>query len=293
MNALWAAAYSFFKILAPVMDAGTLATLRFGLAGVVIVLAWGWLPGKMPRGRDLLRAAAMGVIVFVAAPRLQVAGVQQGRAGDAAILMAFDPVIAAVAATLFLRERVHLRRWMGFALGFAGVATLAEFWRPGFRLPSVIADAMILTSFVCESAYSVIGCRLLDRSHPLKLLATSLLLGSVVNLLFNGASAIRAIGRMSVMDWSAMAYLVIVCTVVGYALWFYAIRQMPVNLVATTVFMQPVAGVIFALLLLGEAPRWSQMGGAVFIVAGMLISLRRDKAPTNPSRCSLMAVVPE
>lgn len=277
MNALWAAAYSCFKLLAPVMDAGTLATLRFGFSGILMAFVWRWLPGRGPKGGDLVRAVVMGAVVFVAAPRLQVAGVQLGKAGDAAILMAFDPVIAAVAAALFLRERIRPRSWIGFGLGIAGVATLAEVWRPDFRLPSLSANLLILASFVCESAYSVMGKKLIHHSHPLKVLAVALLSSTAMNLMLSSESAGRAILDCATLDWLAMAYLVVICTVVGYALWFFAIRQIPINVVATTVFMQPIAGVIFALLLIGERPRWSQLGGTVFICMGMLISLRNTR----------------
>ena len=78
MNFFWAGAYSAFKALAPQLDAGGVTTLRFGLAAVALVACWPWLPGQSPRGRDLLRTALMGIVVFVFAPRLQVAGVQQG-----------------------------------------------------------------------------------------------------------------------------------------------------------------------------------------------------------------------
>src|ERR1044071_3141222 len=94
MNFLWAGAYSAFKALAPQLDAGGVTTLRYGLAAVALVACWPWLPGLAPRGRDLVQTALMGVVVCVCAPRLQVAGVQQGQAGDAAVLVGLEPLIA-------------------------------------------------------------------------------------------------------------------------------------------------------------------------------------------------------
>lgn len=281
MNVLWAAAYPLFKLLAPVLDAGTLATTRFGLAAVLIATCWRWLPGRAPKGTELLRTLLMGVIVFCAAPRLQVLGVQLGNAGDAAILMAFDPVIVAVAAALFLREHVPGRTWAGCALGLGGVAVLTEFWQPAFRWSGLAAYALVLASFACESTYTIIGKPLLVRAHPIKLLAVAIVAGTVVNLLLDGGAVARSIPALSPMHWLALGYLVILCTVVGYILWYYAVREMPVNLVALTVFMQPPAGVLFDLLLTGTEPRWSQVGGTACIALGLLVSLRRQTA-ANP-----------
>ncbi len=287
MNVLWAAAYSLFVQLEPVLNAGTLATTRFGFAALIIVLLWRWLPGRAPRGQHLIRALVMGVIVFCAAPRLQVMGVQMGNAGDSAILMAFDPVIVSVAAALFLREHVRGRTWAGCALGLAGVAVLTEFWRPSFQWSGLAAYLLVLSSFVCESTYSVVGKPLLERAHPVKVLACSIVAGTLVNLLFDAGAVAGALPALRMRDWLALAYLVLVCTVVGYALWFYAVRETPVNLVALTVFMQPPAGVLFDYLLNGTPPRWSQLWGSACIGLGLLVSLRRPARsagiPANPT----------
>lgn len=282
MNVLWAAAYALFQLLKEVLDAGTLATSRFGFAAVCLLLLWPWLPGRPPRGRELLRTVLMGIIVFCVAPRLQIAGVQSGSAGDTAILMAFDPVIVSVAAAIFLREHIPARTWLGCLLGFAGVAILTEFWSPDFRWLGLTAYALVLASFVCEAAYSIVGKPLLARAHPVKVLACAVTAGTAVNLVFDGGAVVRALPALNPTHWLALAYLVVVCTVIGYLLWFYAVRAMPVNLVALTVFMQPPAGVLFDLALTGNPPRWSQLWGTACISLGLLASLAR-KAPTAPA----------
>ena len=101
MNGLWGATYSTFKALSPWLDAGGVATWRFGLAGAILLLCWPWLPGLAPRGSALVRTTVMGVLVFVCAPRLQVAAVQRGQASDASILMALAPLIDSVGAAIF------------------------------------------------------------------------------------------------------------------------------------------------------------------------------------------------
>src|SRR5580658_5580408 len=111
MNCLWAVSYAAFKALHPWLDEGGVATLRFGLAAAILLLCWPWLPGRAPRGGFLLRTIIMGIIVFVCAPRLQVAGVQRGKAADASVLMALEPLITSVGAAIFLREPIAPRRW--------------------------------------------------------------------------------------------------------------------------------------------------------------------------------------
>ena len=68
----------------------------------------------------------MGVLVFVVGPRLQVLGVQLGRAGDSSVVVALEPLVAAVAAACFLGERVPAR----VVVHAAGVSV---FWEDGFH----------------------------------------------------------------------------------------------------------------------------------------------------------------
>ena len=281
MNCLWAVSYAAFKVLSPWLDSGGVTTLRFGLAGATLLLCWPWLPGLAPRGRDLVRTMVMGVIALVLAPRLQVAGVQLGKATDASVLIALDPLVSSVGAAIFLREHIAPRRWMGFLLGLTGAVLMAEVWRPGFRLPALTANALILLSFVCEAAYSLMGKPMLARAGLFKVLAIALLAATAVNLSVDGWPTIRAAAAMPPMAWLVVVYLSLICTVVGYSLWFVVIREAEVNVAALTIFIQPVVGAAVAMWWLGESLRWGQLWGSLVIVAGLAIGLPR------PSRRNL------
>ncbi|TAK92557.1 MAG: DMT family transporter [Verrucomicrobia bacterium] len=274
MNCLWAVSYSAFKALP--LDAGGVATLRFGLAGLVLLLAWRWLPGVAPRGGDLVRTVAMGVSVFVFAPRLQVAGVKLGQAADASVLVALEPLVASVGAAIFLREHIGPRRWMGFALGVVGMFVMVGVWRTEFRWPDLTANVLIFLSFFCETSYSIIGKPMLTRASLFKVLTLALLAGTMVNLLIDGGPTYRAALQLPPGGWGIIAYLAVIGTVAGYSLWFIVIREAEVNLAALTVFTQPVVGVIIAVVWLDESLRWGQLWGSLVIVAGLVIGLSRQ-----------------
>jgi drug/metabolite transporter (DMT)-like permease len=279
MNCLWAVSYAAFKFLSPWLDAGGVASLRFGLAGAILWLCWPWLPGPAPRGLDLLRTLLMGLIVFVFAPRLQVAGVQLGHATDASVLMALDPLVSSVGAAIFLREHIAGRRWIGFILGLAGAVLMAEVWRPTFRLPALTANALILLSFTCEAAYSVMGKPVLQTAGLFKVLALALLAGAVVNLSLDGGRTMRAAAAMPPQGWLVLGYLSLICTLAGYSLWWAVIRETEVNVAALTVLIQPIVGAAVAMLWLGESLSWGQLWGSLVIVAGLIIGLPRPPRP--------------
>jgi drug/metabolite transporter (DMT)-like permease len=276
MNFFWAAVYSAYKVIGQSLPTGAIVTLRFGLAGLCLLFAWPWLPGSAPRGRDLALTCCMGVMLFVVGQRLQVYGNQLGRAGDSAVLMAFEPLITSVVAGIFLHEHIGPRRWAGFALGLSGVALLHGVWRPDFQWVGLWPSMIFVSSFVCEAAYSVMGKPIVNRASIMKMLAISLLVGTLANLLIDGRATVGAARGLPVQGWVVLLALATICTAVGYSVWFVVIRECPVNVAALTVFAQSVFGVGLAALWVHEPLHWGQLFGCLTIIAGLVLGLSRQ-----------------
>jgi drug/metabolite transporter (DMT)-like permease len=166
LNFFWAAALSVYKIIGQYLEPGGIVTLRFGLAAVSLLVLWPWLPGAAPGGRDLAKTGALGLIVFVVGHRLQVLGNKLGTASNSSVLVAVEPLMAAVAAAIFLRERIGPRRLVGFAFGLLGLALLNGVWRSDFQWLGLGASLIFISSFVCEAAYSIVGKLIISRSEP-------------------------------------------------------------------------------------------------------------------------------
>lgn len=272
-NVFWAVSLSAIQALKPYLDSGGIATLRFGGAAVSMVLVWPWLPGATPRGRDFWKASLMGVIVFTLGHRLQVWGNLLGSAGNSSVLMAVEPLLTAVAAAVFLREHIAPQRWVGFSLGIVGVALLNRVWADDFKWAGLTASAVFIASFLSEAAYSIMGKPLLNRVGPMKILAVSLVAGTLTNLAIDGPTTFKAAKLMPAGAWAWVAFLSLVCTSLGYGLWLVVIRETDVNVTAMTILAQPVAGVPVAVLWLGERLHAGHLWGSAAIIAGLVIGL--------------------
>lgn len=276
MNFCWAAVYSANMILGRDLTTGGIVTIRFGLAGLCLLVAWPWLPGSAPRGRDLVKSCVMGFILLVLGQRLQVYGNELGTAGNSAVLMAVEPLITSLAAALFLREHIGPRRLAGFGLGMCGVVLLNGVWRKDFQWTGLVPSLIFISSFVCEAAYSVMGKPIVARASVMKMLAISLLFGTAANLLIDGPATLKAAQTLPAQAWFLLLALAVVCTAIGYSVWFIVIRECPVNVAALTIFVQSVFGVAIAALWLGEKLHWGQLLGSITIVAGLVLGLSRQ-----------------
>jgi drug/metabolite transporter (DMT)-like permease len=107
----------------------------------------------------------------------------------------------------------------------------------------------------------------------------ALVSGTVVNLALDGPSTWSAAQALPLRGWVEMAYLAVICTALGYGVWFAAMRTVPVNVVVMTVFTQPFAGTLIAVLLLGEALQLGQLWGGLAIAVGLALGLRQRQPP--------------
>lgn len=295
LNVAWAGTIVINKALGssagdgaatPDLPVGGIVTLRFALAALCMLALWPCWRGRMPRGKDFFVSVIIGLAVFVLGQRMQVLGTLLGTAGNSAILMAVEPLLATVAAAIFLREHIGPRRLVGFVLSIAGVVVLNRVWEPSFRWTGLLPSLIFMSSFVCETAYSILGKPIVERASPAKLLTVALVGATLANLAIDGRETWRVAQQLPPTQWLQLAYMAVVCTVIGYTVWLVVIKEAPVNVVAMTIFIQPVAGVVLAATWLGESLHWGQLWGSLLIVAGLVVALSRQihSAPTPAAR---------
>lgn len=288
-NVCWAATLPINKALGTWLEPGAIVTLRFLLATLVLVPFWFWLPGPPLRGNDWWRAAGMGILVFCLGQRLQVLGNALGGAGNSAVLMALEPLLTSLLAAWFLKEIIPWRRWAGFGLAMTGVALLNGVWRPDFQWTSLTANLIFISSFFCEGAYSIIGKPVAQRAGSARILAVALVAGTLANLLYDGGHTWQAAQKLPWNAWAGLAFMAVVCTVLGYITWLWVVKDTPVSLVVLTIFVQPLAGVPMAAWWLGEPLHWGQLWGALTIGAGLVLGLL-DLPLRRPASLSSNAV---
>ncbi|MBL9129026.1 MAG: DMT family transporter [Verrucomicrobiales bacterium] len=253
--------------------------LRYGFAFAALAVVWPWLPGELPKGRDFWRASAMGVTVFTLGHLCQIAGMQMSRASDAAVLLALDPLVSSIGAALFLHEKIPGRRWGGFVLAIAGVGLLS-WWHAAAPLPGLIANLLIVLSFVSEAVWSVMGKPLVERWGIPKVTLLALGAGTLTNALLLVPDAGRHAARMAALSgeaWATLALLGILLTAIGYSVWYLVIREVPVSLAAMTIYLQPVVATVLAVVLAREVPHAGHAWGSLFIVAGLVLGLSKAR----------------
>jgi drug/metabolite transporter (DMT)-like permease len=279
LNVGWAALPAIVTRLESQLAPLEFVSLRYGFAFAALALVWPWLPGEIPRGRDFWRTVIMGITVFTVGHQFQIQGMQRSGASDAAILLVLDPLVSSLGAALFLHERIPGKRWAGFALAIAGVS-LMSLWNRSAPLPGLIANLMIVLSFVSEAVWSVMGKPLVSRWGIPKVTALALAAGTLTNGLMLLPDAAGHGARIAALSWEAwgwLAFLGIVLTAIGYSVWYVVIQEVPVSVAAMTIYLQPVVGTVLAATWAGAQPHAGHAWGSVFIVLGVVLGIQKAR----------------
>jgi drug/metabolite transporter (DMT)-like permease len=83
-------------------------------------------------------------------------------------------------------------------------------------------------------------------------------------------------GAVSTRAWTALAWVVLVGTVIAYAFNNYALKRLESSTVASFIFLQPLIGVALAMFLLGETLTTRTVIGGILVVAGLLVVTRHE-----------------
>lgn len=286
LNCGWAAVPAFATRVQGQIGPVEFIFLRYGFALAGLLVIWPWLGGSLPRGRDFWRTCAMGVAVFTVGHLCQIAGIQRSQACDSSILLTLDPLVSTLGAAWFLHEKIPARRWTGFVVAMTGVAVMSA-WNRTSPLPGLIANLLIVLSFVSESVWSVVGKPLISRWGIPKVSVLALTAGTIANglLMLSWPSAEPgAFARLPVSSWIILAVLGVVFTAFGYNVWFLVIREAPVSVASLTIFLQPIVGTVVSVLWTGERLHTGHLLGSTAIVAGLLLGLSGPAAQTVQRR---------
>lgn len=292
-NVLWSAAYTVSKHL---MNVGyhplEIGFLRYfaGVLPLLIYFVWGGRKSLMARWwRDFglidSRLLLVGVLTFFFSPLGQMVGLSMSRAVDGSLLIALEPLVTIVAAWLVLGERLRWNQTVGLALAVTGACILTEVTfekARAFADVRLIGNLVFVGSLLSESAYSILAKPALERRSPITFLTVSCAVGVLLLFLLNigmdGPS--RAAGlsllfaRAEFTDFAAVLYLGFGCTTFGYLFWMYALQRASVSVIALTLYVQPVLGLFWGHVFLGEAVTSSTVLGAALILGAVWLASR-------------------
>ena len=274
MALIWGVNIIIVKAAFAVFQPLAFNAVRFPLAAMALIAVTRLLGHRLPPRRFWVSIALYGFLGNSLYQLGFIEGLGRTRAGNAALLMAANPVLTAVFSQLRGHEQVGRREWLGLALSGAGVAlvVLGSGMEVGFG-STVVGDLMLLGAAVCWALYAVGSSPLVRELGSVPMTAWTTALGTVPIVLMGLPSLVnQRWNTVTPAAWGAVLYASLGAIVTGYLLWARGIKRLGSTRVAQYSNFTPVFAFLAAWPLLGEMPTLWQVVGGSAIVSGMYLT---------------------
>jgi drug/metabolite transporter (DMT)-like permease len=259
--------------------------IRHLIAGALL-LAWALPRGDREGDRigrpQILAGFVFGGLLFLLGHGSLAWAQQTVPAGVAALLVGSIPIWMALLDRLVFGKRLRSSAYIGFVLGFVGLAFLFDPFGEGHvdRVGAVV----IILGALCWSAGSLYSRGAALPSRPLVSAGLGALCGGVLLLVVSIAG-----GELGEATWSAdallsLGYLVVIGSLVGFTAYVWLLRSAPVSLVATYAYVNPIVAVALGWALLGETITLQMVVAGASILVAVALIVRASGAAVEPGR---------
>ena len=278
-----------------------LVSLRYLISGTVLLIVAFFVRAHLPSGKELLYTAALGVIII---------GIGNGclafaelwiPSGLAALFITTSPFwMIGVEALIPGGDRLHGPTIAGMLVGLTGSVLLVApaAVHQGFSGPA-LRGFLVLQLGCCGWAFgSILQRRHETKAHPVVSGAVQQL---ATGLVFLGPALLT---KARPSGWNgrgvtAVVYLIVFGSIVGYSAYLYALHHLPVSVVSIYNYVNPLVAVCLGWLFYREQIGIRELVAMLIIFAGVTLvkryggsATRKRQTPAAPHPASLDADEP-
>jgi len=289
----WGTTYLAIRVAIETMPPVVLVAVRFTISGVVMLLASRWKGEHIPGLRDpeFWRTALCGFGTLAIGNTCLSVAEQWIPAGLAALFVTTAPFwMVGVDALVPGGERFHKPVLWGMLIGLAGVLLLLL---PTSATPEVGAPttAALITAFlllqlgnVGWSVGAILQKRMSSKAHPIVSGAVQQMTTGVLFWI----PALWTIRQTEIhLTWRAglaVLYLATFGSIIGYSAFLYAMDKLPIALVSTYTYVNPIVACVLGWLILDErfGVREVVAMAITFIGVAVVRHFQKQQAIKNP-----------
>ncbi|HDX9706732.1 EamA family transporter [Bacillus thuringiensis] len=214
-------------------------------------------------------------------------GMKYTEAINGALIMATNPLVTTLLASVILREKIVKRQAIGMLLALIGVVFVLT--QGSFTILQHVSfskgDFYILLGNICWALYGVLGRRFIKTGIPIQTTTYTMTIGALAFIIISSTQkSIVPVLEIPLFAWGAILFMAIGMSVLGYLWWNNGIAQ--IGAARTSLFFNLVPVVTMLISFIeGVNITPAQSVGMILVVTGVLYSSgfiqRKSKESVN------------
>lgn len=269
----WGTTYLAIRMALESFAAVRLIGFRYLISGGILLFMAKLLNAKLPKGRELYLTALYGLIALGGGNGALVFAEQWIPSGIAALFVTTSPFWM-VGIEALRGGGDKLTRWtvLGIVIGFLGIVVLVGPSAAGAGLGPMLIRGFVVLQFggMCWSLGSVLQKSQPTKAHPVVSGAVQQLATGIAYL----PPALLVPGHS--VEWKdrgvwALLYLVVFGSIVGYSAFIYSMEHLPVAVVSTYAYVNPIVAVFLGWVFYREPVGIREMVAMCLVISGVVI----------------------
>lgn len=268
---LWASAFVFTKVALEHFTPEALGALRYLFASVLLLIFAIIKKISLPRLKDIPIFLISGLLGFALYVYAFNKGALTVSTATSSILVSTAPIITAIFAGVFYKEKIKTICWLAIAFEFLGIVIIAL--NDGVFSTNMGITWILLAAFSL-GMYNVLQRKLLKNYTPFEVTVYSIFSGTILLSIFlkDGFTQLISAPTIQIINVACLGFFP---GALGYLLWAIAISKAnKVTTVTNFMFTTPLLSTIFGLIVIGEVPSSITVLGGIIIVGSSALFQR-------------------
>ena len=274
LSAIWGSSFLFLRIASPAFGPIFLIEMRV-LSGLLVLLPVFFVMRKYQEFKLHWKMILLVSLLNMAIPFCFFAysALNMG-AGLLSIMNATVPIFTAMVGFLYFRQRLSQLGFAGLVVGLLGVAILMTESRAESGITSDLAIPAALFASILYGIAINLAAHKLQGVSGITITTGSLFFSSTILLPLAIRSRPEVIPEGAI--WLSVLSLGIVCTGVGYVLFYRLIAEIGSQRAITTTYLIPLFSIFWGSLFLGETLTVAMFLGGVTVLLGVALTTGRS-----------------
>ncbi|MCF1422916.1 DMT family transporter [Mangrovimonas futianensis] len=198
------------------------------------------------------------------------------------LLMALTPVVVLVLSSLFLKERVSLRKIIGIAISISGAILIIVLSNTGNEIAGnqFLGILFSVLCVLCYAGYLVMTRKVSMTYQPVTIAKWMFLISALVAIpfSFSGLENQRIYsGEGTVLAYAFLAFALLFSTTLAFFLMPYALKRLEASTVSIFMNLQPIIASIVAMLVGQDRFTWDKPLAVILVVVGVYLVTTQSK----------------
>jgi drug/metabolite transporter (DMT)-like permease len=271
---VWGGSFIATKIAVEQISPVAVVWIRFAMGIPILFIAVVMRKQfAFPKGNEWLYFAVLGFLGISFHQWLQSNGLQTAQATTTAWIVSTSPVFIAILGWLILKEKLNFIQAFGIVLAMLGVFVVVskgDVASLAIGKFGTFGDFLILISSVNWAVFSIVSRNGLKHHPSTRMTFWVMTIGWLItSVAFFAGKNYTEITTLDWRGWWAMIFLGIFTTGLAYIAWFDALKYLPAAQSGAFLFIEPLASMVVAAIVLFEEITWASIFGGAIIILGV------------------------